>query len=118
MIYVITSGKYSDYRVLMATTNKEYALKFVAEYNRDDNTYYEAKIQEYEDRAITNLISYGCWFLKGELNKIEIDKDYTSNIHYDEVRQFGYCRLLAENRDEAIKIAAERMAKYRMENKK
>lgn len=117
MIYIITCGEYSDYQILTATTDHEYAVKFKDEYNSCADRWSEADIKIYEDNALTQLIPYKCCFKDGEVYECKVSSYPSNDIRYYEKYKTGFCNVSATNKDEAVKIAAERMAKYRMENK-
>lgn len=51
MIYVVTSGTYSDYGIKAVFTDKARAEKYVEAHNSGDHVWDKASIEEYEDGA-------------------------------------------------------------------
>lgn len=121
-VYVVTKGCYSDYHICAVTFDKEKAerLRVLFEGNSRLD---EARIEEFdtdthEDLLLGRKRYYVSFRKNGDLYSAD-EKD-TWGIEYFEpgIKEFprsGAClvvNLYADNRESAIKIAAEKRAKY------
>lgn len=114
-VYVITCGEYSDYRICAVTLSKRKAEKLKRKF--DDRGYTSADIEEYETDDIDCVeanILYTVSFR--ENGDVKIVKE-ASNMQMAKMPPDKYAGLLhvtvwAENAIDAIKIAAEKRAKY------
>ena len=120
-VYVVTKGCYSDYHICAVTLDKEKAerLRVLFEGN---NEWDEARIEEFDTETHEDLLlgrkPYHVSFRKnGDLYSANED---TWGIEYfetgiDEFPKLDDClrvNLYAQSREAAIKIAAEKRAKY------
>ena len=115
-IYVVTKGVYSDYHIVMATTDHELAKKIAAKF---DENYDTTRIEEYGDAELMLRPAWDVYFDKAgnvietEECRDEYDYQYLGKCHE---RRWGNCALVvtvsADDLESAIKIAAEKRAKY------
>lgn len=120
-VYVITVGEYSDYRICAVTLDKENAEKLKKKCDHFDYT--GAQIEEYDtDESESILIGdvYRVYFDRSgkveEVGKSNLTS-YTLEMSKEEPFFNSLDNLLtvyviADNAEAAIKIAAERRAKY------
>lgn len=123
-VYVITKGSYSDYRICGVTTDIKRARQLKKIFSRGYRGYAEkASIEEYDTDYPTNEIA--------ESNVYQIEFDKNGNISDESESPFGfytdidekgyevadkfYVDVIAKTRDDAIKIASEKRAKYMAE---
>lgn len=115
-IYVITRGEYSDYHICGVATDKDSAEEKRKAYSYHND---EAEIEEYdtEDEMPEYMPGYWCSIGKdgtiiaeGPRNTINEDldvrKDWNGNI---------YTIVQADSAERAVKVAAERFAKWKYE---
>ena len=121
-LYAITHGEYSDYRILALCSDREKAEKLVEWYNRYDR-YDPADIEEYEDGFMCpdeSLIPYEVVFnTDGSVRRIETSCFPMSSVDGHTVRCVDgrFCAyVLATDKEGAVKIAAEKRAKWIAEN--
>lgn len=111
-IYVITDGECSDYHIITATTDEKMAKSIAKRY--------DANIEEYDDaELILNMKSV--YFIRFDESGTVVSTRNTTN-DYCFYRDIGICRLdaahgvfvaiEADSLEEAIKIAAEKRAKF------
>jgi hypothetical protein len=115
-IYVVTSGCYSDYHIVAATLDKDIAEKIAAKFS---GRYDECEIEEYCDAEIMLKPAWNISFDKAGnvINTYGCESEYDyENIGECCERRWGECALnvsvSADDLDSAIKIAAEKRAKY------
>lgn len=113
-IYVITDGEYSDYHIITATTDEKMAKSIAKRFN--------ANIEEYEDaELIVNMKSL--YFIRfDESGAVASSRNTTNDIYFYRDRDMGICKfdaasgvfvtIEADSLEEAIKIAAEKRAKF------
>lgn len=115
-IYVVTQGTYSDYHIVAATMDREVAEKITAKFT---TRYDECRIEEYGDAEIMLKPAWEINFDKAG-NVIATD-ECTYAYEYEDIgecneRRWGNCDLSitvsADDLESAIKIAAEKRAKY------
>lgn len=121
-IYVITKGEYSDYHICAVTESKEKAEMLREVFSRNEYEYDKAKIEEYDtENPDIEKILYPMWEIvfngNGSVKSIDevtygVDR-YREEI-YDQyyVKNGVFVALFAKDKESAIKIAAERRAKY------
>lgn len=118
MIYVITQGNYSAYRIIGATTDRETAEKIAKKFSDDCD---DCRIEEYPEGEILLKNLWRVFFKKnGDVFRCDLS-DYHRD-YYDERRQIidtVYKRdydmiatVEADTEKDAIKIAAEKRAMY------
>ena len=120
-VYVITTGEYSDYRICAVTLDKEKAEKLKKKCDHFDYT--GAQIEEYDadeceafyDRDIYRVI----FEQEGRVNTVAKSEptSYTLSMckekpQYDSIGHRLSIYVLADDAEAAIKVAAERRAKY------
>lgn len=112
-IYVVTKGYYSDYHIITATTDEELAYRIKEKFSGD--YYGEAKVEIFEDAEI---FMKSCYFIKfdkgGNVIRIEEEESEYSYEQYESEDTKGnfYISIIADNKERAIKIAAERRSMY------
>jgi len=126
MIYVLTSGSYSDYRVHGVYTTKE-----LAEFAQNIfDSYYEFDIEKYELDGPVDLISKarnGLYlfrvdmFLNGDTNYVRRVPDY-EDMQPKEIELSRYqgssndlffkCNVFAKDEQHAVKIVNEKRIQY------
>lgn len=117
-IYVITKGDYSDYHICAVAIDKEQAYALAHFYS---TKYDAAEVEEYDTEDVPDLTKgremfYVVFDPAGNVNDI-FDIDIS---HWDEQEPFelktdpGFVRMYvqADNKGDAVKIGAERRAKY------
>ena len=115
-IYVVTKGIYSDYHVITATTDHELAKKIAARFDED---YDETRVIEFSDAELMLRPAWIVHFDKAGI-VIETEECRDEYDYYDlgkcYERQWDNCTLditvSADDLESAIKIAAEKRAKY------
>ncbi len=119
-IYVVTRGDYSDYHIVAATTDHELAKKIAAKFSND---WGECDIEEYDDAEVMLKPAWYIYFDKAGnvCNTTECDSAYSYN-RIGEVQERNslwysgnyhiYVVVSADDLESAIKIAAEKRAKY------
>ena len=116
-IYVLTSGEYSDYHIITATTDLEKAKKLAKKFT---SKWTDVKIEEYEDRELNDLPMWYVGFdSNGTIIKFREEDDIAYvyarlNNYYETWLKTidGYIYVAAETEEAAIKIAAEKRAEY------
>lgn len=120
-VYVITTGEYSDYRICAVTLDKEKAEKL--KIKCDPLDYTGARIEEYDTDECEA-------FYDGDIYRVHFDVGgcvYTiakseptsyalemlkAKPHFDAISHLLIVYVSADSAEAAIKIAAERRAKY------
>lgn len=138
-IYVITSGEYSDYGIHGATVDKATAEAWIEKRykqlkesgNRDEEKdcplySVEYEIEEYDSEHIGKWLNgYDVYWIKFDMagNIKQLQKENQSNFcnderpHYFPVNRWNKeecisVRVYAKSQDEAVKIAAEKRARF------
>lgn len=116
-IYVVTQGVYSDYHIVAATTDRELAEKIAAKFS---TKWDECDIEEYDDAEVMLKPAWEIDFNKD--GNIVSTHECTSAYDYScigECRDYGSwydnkmrVTVSADDLESAIKIAAEKRAKY------
>ena len=107
-IYVVTKGDYSDYHIITATTNEKHAKKIAKKFG--------AEVEIYDNSEIYTKNIFEINFdIKGNVTdcyKMTSEYDYPLN---NEIRSYSFgieLEVEADNEQSAIKIAAEKRAKF------
>jgi hypothetical protein len=120
IVYAITKGCYSDYHICAVTLDKEKAKRLCKLF--DEGDWHDASVEEFDTETHADLLSgrkpYRVSFRKnGDLYSVDED---TWGIEYFEseiierpkIDDSLLVKLYAEDKESAIKIAAEKRAKY------
>lgn len=118
MIYVVTQGTYSAYRIIGATTDRKTAEKIAKKFADDSE---DCKIEEYPEGE-TLLRNLWRVFFKKNGDVFRCDLSDFHRDYYEEGRQIidtvykrDYDLIItveADSEEAAIKIAAEKRAMY------
>lgn len=119
-IYVVTQGSYSDYHIVAVTMDRDIAEKIVAKFSND---WGECEIEEYGDAEVMLKPAWRIYFDKDgnvcETAECDSDYDYSCIGEVCEKKNIYFGRnyhihavVSADDLDSAIKIAAEKRAKY------
>lgn len=111
MIYVLTCGEYSDYHIIMATTDEEKAFYF-------QRLYPAAQIEYFDDSNIQTmpLFSLKVWKKDGIVRASECDRFEgieTNKVYENSVMFNAYVQ--AKNEDTAKKIFFDLYTQYKAE---
>lgn len=115
-IYVVTQGEYSDYHIITATTDKDIAEQIANKFN--GNMWNKTYIEEYDNAEIMLKPLFFVRFdKKGNVMECKLE---TSSYGYDSeyaVMKYDcnkniFTYVVADTMESAIKIAAERRAKF------
>lgn len=116
-IYVLTKGCYSDYHIITATTDYELACKIKDRFDKINSEWSDEKvnIEIYEDAELYLKPNYFIRFDK-QGNVVEAYED-TSEYGYDrysglDVKGGYFTTITTDNKESAIKIAAEKRAMF------
>lgn len=116
-IYVLTKGYYSDYHIITATTDYELACKIKDRFDKINSEWSDEKvnIEIYEDAEVYLKPNYFIRFDK-QGNVVEVYED-TSEYGYDrysglDVKGGYFTTITTDNKESAIKIAAEKRAMF------
>ena len=116
-IYVLTKGCYSDYHIITATTDYELACKIKDRFDKINSEWGDEKvnIEIYEDAELYLKPNYFIRFDK-QGNVVEAYED-TSEYGYDrysglDVKGGYFTTITTDNKESAIKIAAEKRAMF------
>ena len=111
MIYVLTCGEYSDYHIIMATTDEEKAFYF-------QRLYPAAQIEYFDDSNIQTmpLFSLRMWKDDGIVRAFESDRFEGIEINkvYEKSRIF-YAYVQAKDEDTPKKIYFDLYTQYKAE---
>ena len=114
--YVVTKGVYSDYHIVAVTTDRKLAEKIAAKFDED---YDETRIKEYCDAELMLRPAWKVYFDKAGI--VVDTEECKDEYDYDGLgkcweRRWGSFALgvtvSADDLESAIKIAAEKRAKY------
>jgi hypothetical protein len=116
IFYAVTKGEYSDYHIITITTNKEKA-EFLAK--RFSDKWDEAKVEEYtENEILFKPLWYVLFDHKGnvEYARCESANSY-AYVNYVNKPDYSFCNKIrvyvtADDKESAIKIAAEKRAEF------
>lgn len=117
MIYIVTKGDYSDYHIVAATTNRELAEKIRKKFADEWD---ECKIEEFPDAEVMLKKLWNVYFddsgnaLRCHITESEYDYHEKQDI-IDPICKRYYNMIVkaeADTEEAAIKIAAEKRAKY------
>ena len=116
-IYVLTKGCYSDYHIITATTDYELACKIKDRFDKINSEWSDEKvnIEIYENAELYLKPNYFIRFDK-QGNVVEAHED-TSEYGYDrysglDVKGGYFTTITTDNKESAIKIAAEKRAMF------
>jgi len=129
-IYLVSDGEYSGYRVIALFSSKKLAEKCKKTFQFENNvvsfdvdpemidvpdgyTLFSVALS-YDSGNTKSCISGSARWVYGEtflppLDKIEIHKDYKG-------KRTSYITTIAKDRGQAIKVASEHLAKYKIEH--
>ena len=116
-IYVVTSGCYSDYHIVAATTDHDLAKKIAAKFT---TRYDDCLIEEYGDAEVMLRPAYVIHFNdSGNVDSTHECEDAYDYSGIGKCNEYGYgfnrkmrVTVSADDLESAIKIAAEKRAKY------
>lgn len=124
-VYVITAGMYSDYGIVGVTLDHETARKYIEAYNvnYDEDDDYKARIEVYDTERIGKLVNgyhlYKCMGVWGEVQTVEeLNAERASIFTEGDFSEYFrgeydfYTIEIAKTKEQAEKVAAERMTKY------
>lgn len=108
MIYVLTSGEYSDYHIIMATTDEEKAFYF-------QKLYPAAKIETFDDSNIQTMPLFHVtrWTYNGAVDAWK--SDHFEGIEINKVYEISgvfHAYVQAKNEDTAKKIFFDLYTQY------
>ena len=117
MIYIVTKGEYSCYHVIAATTDRKIAKKIQKKFS---DGWDDCKIEKFPDAEVMLKNLWNVYFTKaGTVWKCVIsdsEYDYRDNREItDTIYKRDYDLIIkveADTEEAAIKIAAEKRAKY------
>lgn len=119
-VYVITSGCYSDYHICSVNLDKNKADELAKKYStRYDSANIEVFDTEEEEEVLKFENVYVCWYYEKN-DEIKVNESEFSYFEYDDLKvsKTGYglvTYVLANTKDDALKIASDKFAKYRAE---
>lgn len=108
MIYVLTSGEYSDYHIIMATTDKAKADYF-------NKLYADSKIEEFDDSKIQMLPMFNVVKYKRDDSIRVFDTEYTQGFELNKVYEndgLYEVYIQAKDRYTALKIFFDLYTQY------
>lgn len=119
-IYAVTQGSYSDYHIVAVTLDKEIAEKISAKFS---NGWGECEIEEYGDAEVMLNPAWYIYFDKAGnvCDTTECDSAYgyskIGEVYEKNYLSYGrdyhiYVIVSADDLESAIKIAAEKRARY------
>lgn len=120
-VYIVTSGKYSDYGICGIFTTKKLAHSFINSFNEhtDFNDIEEYELDPYKIHLESGNKPYSlCMDIEGNTCHIEqSDLSHEFNgpmieIYFSRDRKWMYVNCFAKNETHAIKIANEKRAQY------
>ena len=128
-IYIVTCGEYSDYCILAVFLDKTKAEAFAQRYNRGDQQYDEARIEEYEDGVPFDFETMNVYAVRFyDDGSYDIVKKELHNIYDFQralpsvtapnstfVRHKYIVTVAAKDEEHAFKIACDALAKWKAE---
>lgn len=115
-IYVLTTGRYSDYSVTGATTNKEIAEAYAKLHHCDIATYEDMQNTSIIREAEALVNQYTFYFDRsGKITDIRtefVSSDKIEEEKYITQNECYMCSIKADEYDKAKKIACDRRAAY------
>lgn len=118
-VYVITKGDYSDYHICAVTLDKDKAEQLREKFSK--GYYNEADIEEYDTEETEEIIKHNLYFADynertHEVRVAERDFEYREDCGKVFTMRNGlYAYIFADSKEEALKIASDKFAKYRAE---
>lgn len=113
MFYVVTQGNYSCYHIVGVTSNRDTAEKIAAKFSDD---YDECRIETYVDGEVMLRPAFDVWFNKdgsvSSIGRCINEYDYKGLSVIEEYRRGLKVTVSADTEEAAIKIAAEKRAKW------
>lgn len=107
-IYVVTRGDYSDYHIITATTDFKRAKKIAEKF--------KAEVEIYDDSEIyLKNIYFVSFDPSGDVEYCELENEYSYPYKeqiFDYKNQSISIKVEADDKTSAIKIAAEKRAKF------
>jgi hypothetical protein len=120
-VYVITSGSYSDYGIVMICDTRESAEKAVELYDKSSTSSMEFDIEEWNMNTRKPEDMYPCWmwYYNLETNILERFDRYgyheTAIVNYVESKKLLIGYVLAKNEEVAKKIIYDLVAQKKAE---
>lgn len=119
MIYIVTKGCYSDYHVIAATTDYDTAVKIAKKFDGDYN-FDSTNIEEFPDAEVMLKNVWRVYFKEnGDVWRCDLSDDEYDyrmiNRAVDMTYKCDYDLVIyveSDTQEGAIKIAAEKRAKY------
>lgn len=117
-IYVVTQGNYSDYHIVAATLDRKIAEKIAAKFSTKRD---ECDIEEYDDAEVMLRTAWVVYFDRAgnavDARECDCAYDYSCIGNVRESSSFYgayhiWVSVAADDVESAIKIAAEKRAKY------
>lgn len=115
-IYVVTRGEYSDYSIITATMNRDVAEAVAKKFSIG---YEEATVEEFED---AELMLKPCWLVtfQKDGSVAEVKNESDNYFRYHDAGRFWASAdprqlavsVVADSIEAAVKIAAEKRAKF------
>lgn len=123
-VYVITKGEYSDYHICAVTTDEETAKKLADKYS---DSYDDAFIEDFDtddaEMGLTGKKLFQCKFYldNSEISIEEVESwEGIRSEHFIVKKTYHgdslYVKVNADTKEEALKIASDKFAKYRAED--
>ena len=123
-VYVLTSGEYSDYHIVGVTLEEEKARQYADWYNKGNPREVEwgcgMEVEEYETDAFNEL--QGLYSVTGNLGDLKAEpSEYTGQtggvvyLKDGKIKKGVTTYVRAKDEKHAIKIGAEKIAKYMAE---
>lgn len=108
-IYVVTRGDYSDYHIITATTDEKRAKKIAKKFNAEVETYDDSEV--YLKQIFSINFDKNGNVTECEENNNDYDYPVTDRCFEHKNKTF-YVEVEADDKESAIKIAAEKRAKF------
>ena len=119
-IYIVTSGDYSDYGIEAVFTDRKIAEEWIAKKTNDTGRCFgdELEIEEWEDMAEKEKWLYTVYISVHSLKLGSFSNEGDGYIcHYSDPN-CGYIIVASDSEERAIKVAAERWTRHRLNNRK
>jgi len=120
-VYVITSGEYSDYTIVMICDTRESAEKAVELYDREISHRPDYTIEEWDMNTRKSEDMQPCWIWRYNIEMNVLDKLERHNYHetgivnYIESQKLLIGYVLAKNEEVAKKIIYDLVAQKKAE---